>query len=291
VLVVLGASGALFVVAAILASKHRVAALALAAGAVLVLPWVASPDPLLRGLLALLHFVVAFRIIDLVRSREPWSAGRRVVHALSFIDSRRLRRVGARLDVRGLGAALAWGALAAVAFLAARDAAPRSGAAARGLEWGAGAVFVYATIDAGYAAIRAGYRAVGFETGRLHDWPAASTSVAELWGVRWARPVSVWLRDTCFLPLARRRRPKLGLLLGFVVSAAGHAYPVLVASRPTHAAMMFGFFLAQGLVVLAEPRLGVPRWPRPARRAWTVAILLATSVLFVEPALRVVLGG
>jgi len=82
----------------------------------------------------------------------------------------------------------------------------------------------------------------------------------------------------------------LGILLGFVVSAFGHAYPVLVALGPTMAAMMFGYFVVQGLVVVAETRLGVTRWPRAWRRSWTLVIMVATSPLFVAPCLQVVLA-
>ena len=151
-------------------------------------------------------------------------------------------------------------------------------------------MFAYAAIDAGYAVVRAGYRALGFVTPPLHVWPLASLSVAELWGMRWARPVSHWLRKTCFRPLARRRRPVLGVLLGFVVSGFGHAYPVLVALGPSMAAMMLGYFAVQGLVVVAEPRLGVDKWPRALRRTWTIVLMVATSPLFVEPCLRVLLS-
>ena len=138
--------------------------------------------------------------------------------------------------------------------------------------------------------VRAGYRAIGFVTPPLHVWPLASLSVTELWGRRWARPVSQWLRETCFLPLARRRQPALGILLGFAVSAFGHAYPVLVALGPATAAMMLGYFVVQGLVVLAETRIGITKWPRDLRRSWTIVIMAATSPLFVVPCLRVVLA-
>jgi hypothetical protein len=227
--------------------------------------------------------VATFRVIDLVRSREPWSASRRIAHVLSFIDSRLLRRERPRIDLGALAAVLVWGCLAMLALHAVRSLAPLW------LRLGGGLVFAYAAIDAGYAMVRAGYRAVGFVTPPLHVWPLASLSVAELWGRRWARPVSHWLRETCFLPLARRGHPPLGILLGFVVSAFGHAYPILVALGPAMAAMMLGYFVVQGLVVVAEARLGIARWPRAARRVWTIVIMLATSPLFVVPCLRVVL--
>jgi hypothetical protein len=287
---VLAASATLIVLAASVAPRHGLLALALSATAVLVLPWLAGPIPLVRGVFGLVNFVTAFRVRYLVRSREPWSAWRRIVHVLSFIDSRLLRRERPGIDLRALVAALVWGGIATLALHAVRDLAPRCAGNALWLRLVGGLVFAYAAIDAGYAIVRAGYRAVGFVTPPLHVWPLASLSVAELWGMRWARPVSHWLRETCFLPLARRGHPALGILLGFAVSAFGHAYPVLVALGPTMAAMMFGYFVVQGLVVVVETRLGVTRWPRASRRSWTLVIMVATSPLFVVPCLRVVLA-
>lgn len=286
---VLGASATLLVAAAMIAPKHRLLALLLAAMVPLVLPWLAGPVPLVRGLFAL-NFVAVFRMIDLVRMREPWSTPRRIAHAMSFVDTRLLRRDRPRVELGALGAALAWGGVATGALIVVRTFAPRCTVDVLWIRWGAGLVFTYATIEAGYTLIRAAHRAIGLETPPLHVWPLASLSVTELWGMRWARPVSHWLRSTCFLPLARRGHPALGMLLGFVVSALGHAYPVLVAVGPAMTALMFVYFLVQGTVVALEARLGVTQWRRGWRRCWTVVIMIATSPLFVEPALRVVLA-
>ncbi|MEJ7732509.1 MAG: hypothetical protein WKG00_25300 [Polyangiaceae bacterium] len=289
-LAVLGASAALIMLAAVLAPRHRVLALVLSAVVLLALPWLAGPIPLVRGLLAL-NFLSVFRVIDLVRSREAstWSAPRRIGHALSFVDTRLLRRQRPRLDLRGSFAALAWGGLAAVALHLAGSSPPRWAVPPLVVRLGAGLVFTYAAIEAAYAVLRVGHRVFGFKTPPLHIRPLASLTVTELWGMRWARPVSHWLRMTCFLPLARRGHPALGMLLGFLVSASGHAYPVLVAVGPAMAAMMFAYFVVQGAVVAAEAPLGVARWPRALRRAWTLVIMVGTSPLFVEPCLRVVL--
>ncbi|MBX3186578.1 MAG: hypothetical protein KF819_06170 [Labilithrix sp.] len=268
-------------VAALLARRAKPVALALGAAAFLGAPWLAGSIPLLRGLSALVGGIGLLRVIDVVRTNEPWSAWRRVLHVASFVDSRTLRRARAHLEGRALGRAVLWAALAAAGFHVAH--APQ-----HLLRWGGGLVFAYATIEAGYALIGAAYRALGFVAPPLHVWPVASLSVGELWGTRWARPVSAWLRENCFRPLARRGHPMLGLLLGFVASAGGHAYPVRVALDLPMAAMMFAFFLVQGVFVLLESRLGASRWPRPARRAWTVTVMIASSPLFVEPALRVV---
>jgi hypothetical protein len=267
-------------VAALLARRSKVVALVLGAAAFLGAPWLAGPNALLRGLCALLGGVGLLRVIDVVRLRAPWSAGRRVLHVLSFVDSRTLRRAPRELDVRAALRALLWAALAGGAFHVAHSPHLL-------VRWGGGLVLAYAVIESGYLLIGAAYRALGFAAPRLHISPIASLSVGELWGARWARPVSAWLRETCFRPLARRGHPMLGLLLGFVASAVGHAYPVVVALDLQMAAMMFAFFVVQGAFVIIEARLGASRWSRPARRAWTVALMVASSPLFVEPALRV----
>jgi len=284
----LAASVALIMLAALLAPKHKVLALALSAVVLLVLPWLAGPVPLVRALFAL-NFLSVFRVIDLVRSREPWSAWRRIVHSLSFLDTRLLRRQRPGFDIAAWVAGLAWGSLAMVALQVVRTVAPHGTDEVPWLRWGAGLAFVYAAIEAGYAIVRASLHAVGLATSPLHVLPLASLTVAELWGKRWARPVSHWLHTTCFVPLARRGHPTLGILLGFVVSALGHCHPVLVTLGPAMAAMMFGYFLVQGLAVAVETRLGVAKWPRPLQRSWTLVIMLATSPLFVEPSLRIVL--
>ncbi len=288
-LVVLGASVTLVVLAAILAPRHKAAALALGAVVLLGLPWLAGPIPLVRGLFAL-NFISAFRVIDVVRSRELWSARQRIAHALSTVDLRQLRRERPRIDRGAVVAVLAWGGLAMLALYLVQTHAPRLTADVLWLRFGAGLVFTYSAIEAGYAAVRAGHLAVGMATPPLHVWPLASLTIAELWGQRWARPVSQWLRTTCFLPVARRGHPALGVVLCFLVSALTHAYPVFVAVGLPMAVIMFGYFVVQGLAVAAESRLGVARWPRAWRRTWTVVIMVGTSPLFVEPCLRVVLA-
>jgi hypothetical protein len=276
----LGLQIALAVVAALVARRAKTLALVLGGAAFFGVPWLSGPLPVFRGLITLNGFVVVLRVVDVVRSREPWTAARRVLHVLSFVDTRTLRRAPRRIDAAALGRTALWTALAAGAFYVARS--PHLF-----VRWAGGVVFVYSGIEAGYSYFRAHYRSLGFETPPLHVWPVASTSIKELWGTRWARPVSAWLRETCFLPLARRGHPTLGLMLGFVVSAIGHAYPVLVALDMRMAAAMLAFFVAQGIFVVLEARLGAARWPLAARHVWTVTIMVASSPLFVEPALRV----
>lgn len=270
----------LAVAAALIAKRAKTLAVLFGVAAFSVPPWFAGRVPLLRGLCALVGFIGCFRIIDVVRVGASWSASRRIAHVMSFVDTRTLRRELPHLDWRALGRALAWAAPSALGI-------HLTGSSTTLVRWTAALVAIYAGLEAGYALVGVLYRALGFVTPPLHVLPLASTSVGELWGDRWARPVSAWLRETCFRPLVRRRRPMLGLLLGFVVSAIGHAYPVLVATDASMAALMFAFFVAQAGVVLLEARLGTNHWWRPAGRLWTIAIMLATSPLFLVPALRV----
>src|SRR4051812_40218371 len=98
--------------AALLARRAKVAALVLGAVSFFAVPWLAGPIPLVRAFSALLGWVGMFRIVDTVRSREPWSASRRLLHVVSFVDSRTLRRAPPRVDVVVVGRVLLWTALA-----------------------------------------------------------------------------------------------------------------------------------------------------------------------------------
>ncbi len=268
--------------AAVVSRRAKPVAIALGLVGVFGAPWLAGSHPLARGGTTLLGFIGLIRIIDVVRTREPWTEWRRLLHVESFVDSRTLQRAPMRLDALAFGLALLWGGAAWVGLRVAQSPM-------LAVRWAGGAVFTYTVIEAGYAVAGAVYRGLGFIAPPLHVVPVASLSIAELWGKRWAIPVSVWLRENCYLPLARRGRPRLGLLFGFVASGVGHAYPIFVAVGLRMAGWMVAFFVVQGIAVVVEARLGVTRWPRLARRGWTVAIMVASSPLFVEPALRVLL--
>lgn len=273
---------ALALVAALVVRRSKLTAALLGGAAFLGAPWLAGPVPLLRGLTALIGGIGLLRIIDLVRSKEPWDARRRLFHVMTYVDSRTLRAAPRQIAFASLGRAILWAALAVLALEVA--ASPQ-----RLARWAGGLVFAYAAIEAGYQVIGATYRAIGFVTPPLHVLPIASLSVAELWGMRWARPISAWIRETCFNPLARRGHARIGVVLGFLASAVGHAYPIVVASSLAMAGIMFAFFVVQALFITAESALRTSRWPRWARRTWTITLMVASSPLFVEPALHLVL--
>jgi D-alanyl-lipoteichoic acid acyltransferase DltB (MBOAT superfamily) len=146
---------------------------------------------------------------------------------------------------------------------------------------------VYALAEAANNLAHAVLAALGLKSPPLHRTPIAACSLKEFWGERWNLPVSRWLRAHFFLPLARRRRPVLGVALAFLASAGLHAWTVGVALGGAAAASMAGYFAIQGFLMALEVRLGVARWTEPAGWAWTMLCVLAPSPLFLEPLLRV----
>jgi D-alanyl-lipoteichoic acid acyltransferase DltB (MBOAT superfamily) len=126
---------------------------------------------------------------------------------------------------------------------------------------------------------------------RLHRSPAASLSVKEFWGDRWNRTVSMWFREHCLKPLARRTNAKLGMLASFLVSGILHAYLVIVALDVKWALVMLSYFLLQAIFVAIEIAIEIAidpkHWNPHLARVWTLTLMIASSPLFVEPALRI----
>ncbi len=262
--------------------------------AVLLPPWLLPERPFLfRAIWALVAFTTTMRVTDLASVRWPFP--RRFAHVVSVVDSRRLVPAPPRLDVPAAARLVGWSLAVAASVIALAHAPPGDRAIAYAARWSAGAVTAYAAVSAIYELLAFGHAAIGFDVPTLHAAPVLARSVQELWGERWARPINEWLRDTFFRPLARRRRPIVGLLLAFGVSASFHAYAVWVGlgfrRGLAMAASMFAFFAAQGFVMVLERALRVTRWPSLgyawAARTWTFAWMLALAPLFVEPLVRV----
>ncbi|HLX68224.1 MAG TPA: MBOAT family protein [Verrucomicrobiae bacterium] len=150
----------------------------------------------------------------------------------------------------------------------------------------AGVAILYGAADFVFAACSLGALAAGYSSPLLHRTPIAARSVGEFWGQRWNMIVSAWLRTFVFLPTARVAGVGLGLFCCFIVSGIFHAGPMWVALGRSAALTTMAFFLIQGVFVLAENRLHIRAWPIPIARAWTLLIVLGTSPLFIDPALR-----
>ena len=98
----------------------------------------------------------------------------------------------------------------------------------------------------------------------------------------------VLFRPFCFAPLARRGTV-LALFAVFALSAIGHALLAFMALGRWRISLICGaFFVVQPLFIIAERRLAVRRWRQAAGWTWTLAILMITSPLFVEPVLQVI---
>jgi len=152
----------------------------------------------------------------------------------------------------------------------------------------AGIILLYALAEFLKDLIHFCFLASGTAMRPLHDTPVAACSLRDFWGKRWNHAVSDWFHRHIFLPLARQHRPDLGLLCAFLLSGVLHAWPTLLALGTWAAFEMAVFFGLQGLFILAEDRLQVHAWPLPLARAWTLAILLATSPLIIFPYLCMV---
>ena len=266
---------------------RRAAGLGVAACALATPYLVPVEHPAVRTAAAIFVFVGCMRLVDLASVR--WDAAGRIKHVLSAVDSRKTSRTRPALDVASLAKAAAWGVLAVASWWLVVDFAPTldpHDSRRWFVRWASGLAFIYTLTEAAYALILSGHAAVGLGTPTLHRHPAASRSVQEFWGYRWNRTVSDWLGETFFRPLARRRRPWLGLLLAFTVSAVAHAYIALVAAGFAMAGLMLGFFLLQGAVIVVEMLVGTARWRPPAAHAWTIFWMVGTSPLFTEPFLR-----
>ncbi len=258
--------------------------LGLVLAALLVLwPLAIDGGPLLRGLLALVGFWGAARVLDLARMPIPLSPVHRAIFVVALIDTRNLRWSRPRVDLGAFTKTAVWVPIGLAALWAAAQCVDQ-----RPLRWALGALVVYALGEALEGLLRGLVGLVGAETPPLHRDPIVSRSLREFWGERWNLVVNRWLRTHCYLPMARRRRPALGLGLAFLASAALHAWFIGVALGPAMAASIGLYFVIEGLLLALEGPLGVERWPEPLGRAWMLACTLLPSPLIVEPILRLV---
>lgn len=250
-------------------------------------PWLVPADQLLvRAVLAIFVFGLMMRAIDL--RTGVWGVASRVGHALSIVDSRRLVRTPPALSWSAVGHAVAWEAVAALAYVLVTRVAPTlSGLNHWLVRWGGGLAFVYTVSEGAYALLEAAHLLAGYRTPPLHRHPAAARSVQEFWGRRWNLTVSAWLGETFFRPLARRGRPVAGILAAFLASAVAHAYVWGAAMGRVAAAAMLAYFLVQGAIVGVELAVGVSGWRSTPARVWTVAWMTLVSPVFTEPLLQV----
>ena len=230
--------------------------------------------------------------ITIATSATPqWSVGYRLLHLLTLGYSLRAGRIRPVLSRRIVGRLIVEGLVGGAAFLFLRHIAlaqhpPDAVIALWRLV--AGIILLYALGEFLNDLIHFCFLASGAAMRPIQETPIAARSLRDFWGKRWNRPVSAWLHRCVFLPLARQRRPDLGLFCAYLVSGAIHAWVALVALGAFAAFEMAVFFGLQGVFILAEDRLHVHAWPVPLARTWTLTILVATSPLIIYAYLRVV---
>jgi hypothetical protein len=249
------------------------------------LPSIAPLPPLSRALLACLGMLGLLKLLQL--DFEPrWAGHHPLWHGLSPFDVSKARRVPPAVDARLLGGIALHAALLALVVLALLHLPVQAGWLRSAWRLLLGAGLVYAAMEMATEGLRFAHRLAGIAVPPIQRTPILARGVGEFWSQRWNRPVSAWLHQYAFLPLAKRGRPLPALLAAFAVSAALHAWMYYAALGLRAALSVTAFFLLQAPIVLLETKLRVSRWPRPAAHAWTLSWLLLTSPLFVAPLLR-----
>jgi hypothetical protein len=228
------------------------------------------------------------RTLDLTLRPTPLSFGVRLWLLIGLFDVRRAQRIAARLDLAEARWLAIHAVVVGVAMLGIVRVAPEFEGPARWLvRWGFGVGFCYAAVETVHSILLIAYGLGGIGLPRINDAPIRSTTLAEFWGRRWNRVVAGWLRDYLFLPLARRRQATLGVCAAFAGSTIIHFWIAWVPLDLAAGLLMGSFFVVHALALLLERRLAVAGWPRAWQRGWTIAWLLLSSPLFVEPALRI----
>jgi hypothetical protein len=280
------------------------AAIALGLPAVIA-PGFLPPDwSILRTVLAFGEMAGFFRLLAIVRHPE-WPLGPRIASVVyPVIDARRLAPSERVVRVDAFVVGTAYDLFAVALFFMAGSfppAAPYSGldSLMRTVVGGASAYFL---VDGTARLSEAILALAGLDIGLLHDAPVLARTVSEFWSRRWNRAVHAWLDEMAFRPAMRlvlRRRPRAprvaararlamaaGVMAAFAASAVLHFIPIWVVYDAGYALSMAAFFWIHGVVVVAEARLGVARWPAGRARLWTWSVFALTAPLFVEPLLR-----
>jgi hypothetical protein len=254
--------------------------------AALALPFVLPTGPLPRALLSALSLLALVKVLRVEADPDRWPASRRTWHALAPFDVDLATRVPPLLDRR----LLAWTALhaaSAIAALMALHLLPRMLPLwMQALRLLLGIAMVYAGMEAMTGALRLGHRLAGIDVPPLQDRPLAAQSIREFWNRRWNRPVSGWLDDYVFAPIAARRGATVALLAAFAASGLLHAW-VFLSAVGWIAAISAGLFFAfQAFFILVESFVGIRRASTGLRRLWTLGLLGLSAPLFVDPVLR-----
>jgi len=210
----------------------------------------------------------------------------RLAYLLTWCGTRQITRRPRSFDARAFRNLIVATALLAAAIGVVK-ATPASGFWFL-LRWLAGGIAILACAEMATACFPFVTTLLGLTVPPLMQSPWRSTSLVEFWTKRWNPAASQLFRMCCFAPLARRSSA-LALFTAFAGSALGHTLLVYLGlGRWTISLACGAFFLVQPLLIAAERRMKVKRWPRAAAWTWTLAALIITSPLFVEPVFQII---
>lgn len=254
-----------------------------------VMPWcLPAALPLLRGVSALFALVVFMKMVELLRERTPRRLSERLAHLYSVADMRLARQVTPRLDLSLVASGVVSAVVAALLLIAAGSVAAETTPGSLTARWLLGVASFYLAFEAIDRVARVIYLLSGIDVEPTQRAPILARSLADFWGKRWNAIVRRWLASMCFFPLAKKGHARLGIVAAFVASALLHTYLMLPALGVRWALCMAGFFLLHGLLCTLERGMGVDRWPRVLAHAWVLAVLVATTPLFIEPLLLLI---
>jgi len=251
----------------------------------LPLPWfVRAPYPV-RIVLAFAIAYLFLGAVDFAAGKRPVTFAGRLWYVMAFgalIDSMTLVSVHRYFDrdsARRIAIAVCAAGLGVVGWIAA-SALPAILRIPTRLTAAAALILVAAELNNSIVGLVSAAFSVRFAV--VHADPYRSHTISEFWSRRWNRLGARWFRQHVFLPL-RARSVAVALFTLFGLSAAIHVYLIASVVPAKWMAMWAAFFLSQPLLIMAERRMRVQRWPPYAARVWTFTILIALLPLALTP--------
>lgn len=241
-------------------------------------------NPIARALLTLLALVAFMHSVRIAQTpASDWTLRRRVWSVFVTFDVRRARPAQFQWDAIMATKLVVFPALMVFCvWLPLRLSAALTPPVAWVWQQVGAAAFTYFVMDVVAQALRFVHLIFGLEVGPLQRDPIFSRSLAEFWGERWNLPVSQWLNDFCFRPVARRQHATLGVLAAFAASAALHFWLFFAAANLRCGLLAAAFFLVQFPGVALERRMRIKLWQSVAARAWTLGYLMLTAPLLTD---------
>jgi hypothetical protein len=123
---------------------------------------------------------------------------------------------------------------------------------------------------------------VGVNLTPLMDAPWRSNSVSNFWGRRWNIAFIQMTRISLFMPLAKKGKPTLALLLSFFISGIFHEVALTLPVGAGYGLPMC-YFVLQALFVLAE-RKYFHLFNPFLKKLWTILCLMLPFPLLLHPA-------